>query len=123
QMTATAATEWMPGSSPGMTTLEMEWRPAWRTSSMRHCGGAVLGDEGAGREALERERRGDGVRLVTRDEVGEGVAGPRRRLPAAGAPAAVDVEAFHRCLREDRARVRADVHDTAPLPHHAEPRH
>ena len=62
------------------------------------------------------------VRLVARDEVGEGVAGAGRRLPAAGPPAAVDVKALHRRLRDDRARVRADVDDAAPLPHHPQPR-
>ena len=89
---------------------------------MRDGGGAVLGHERAGIEAVDREGRGDLARLVLGDESGEDVAGAGRRLPAAGAPAAVDVEALHRRLRDDRARVRARVDDAAPLAHHPQPR-
>ena len=62
------------------------------TSSMRHRRRAVLVDQRAGREAVERERRRERVRLVVGDRVGEDLAGARRRLEPAGAPAAVEIE-------------------------------
>ena len=46
-------------------------------------------------------------------------AGTRRRLEAAGAPAAVEVEPAHIAGADDRARIRAHVYDAAPLPVHA----
>src|SRR5690606_5420675 len=60
-------------------------------TSVRHGSRRRLVDEPAGTEALEREGRVDRVRLVARDGVGEDMAGARRRLEAARAPAAVDV--------------------------------
>ena len=53
-----------------------------------------------------------------RDGVREDVARARRRLEAAGAPAAVDVEARHRRLADDRRAVRRDVDDAAPVAQH-----
>ena len=50
---------------------------------------------------------------------GEDMAGARRRLEAAGAPAAIDEEARHRRLADDRRAVRRDVDDAAPVAQHA----
>src|SRR3546814_953432 len=64
---------------------------------------AVLVDQEAAAEAVEREGGVQRVRRVLRDGVGEGPAGAGCRLEAAGAPAAVEVEVLHRRLGEDRA--------------------
>src|SRR5215470_15744014 len=74
-------------------------------ASMRHGGGAMLVDEPAAGEALETEGRVERVRLAARDRVSEHPARARRRLEAAGAPASVEIEAFHRELADDRRGV------------------
>ena len=68
-------------------------RAAPRAADEQHqCatrGGAVLVDQRAGREALERERRvASGCGSPLRDRLGEDLARAGRRLEAAGAPAA-----------------------------------
>src|SRR6516162_8483267 len=90
-------------------------------SSMRDAGSAVLVDQIAVGEAVEREGLVQLVRPVLGDGMGEDPAGTRRRLEAAGAPAAVEVEPLDGRLADDRARIRADIHDAAPGPEHAQP--
>ena len=92
--------------------------PGWAAHPVRDGGGGGLVDQPAGGEALEREGRVDRVRLVAGDGVGEDVGGARGRLEAAGAPAAVDVEAGDRGLAEDRRAVGGHVDDAAPFPEH-----
>ena len=53
---------------------------------------------GTGEEAVNGERRGDGVRFVPGDKIGKDMAGTGGRLPAAGAPAAIDVKTIDRGL-------------------------
>src|SRR5918997_2691058 len=72
---------------------------------MRHRRRRRLVDEAAGAEAVEREGGVDRVRLAGRDRVGEDVPGARRRLEAAGAPAAIDEEARDRRPADDRRAV------------------
>src|SRR3546814_593698 len=91
----------------------------FRSPLVRDGRRAVLVDQEAAAEAVEREGGVQRVRRVLRDGVGEGPAGAGRRLEAAGAPAAVEVEVLNRRLVEDWAGVRADVDDAAPLPQHA----
>ena len=57
-----------------------------------------------------------------RDRVREHPARAGRRLEAARAPAAVDVQAVDRRRPDDRRRVGADVDDAGPGPQHARPR-
>src|SRR5699024_9495275 len=82
--------------------------------SVRHGGGAVLVDEVTGLEAVQGEGGVERVRFVVRDRVGVGEARPGRALEAAGAPAAVDVEALDLRLRHDRGGVEGDVDVAAP---------
>src|SRR5215470_1014301 len=70
--------------------------------SVRHGSRAVLVDQSAAREALETEGGVERMRLAARDRVREYPARSRRRLEPAGAPAAVQVEAFDRELADDR---------------------
>src|SRR5438874_616746 len=81
-----------------------------------------LVDEAAGTEAVERKGGVDGVRLALGDGVREDVAGARRRLEAAGAPAAVDVEARDRRQPDDGRAVGRDVDNAAPVAQHSEAR-
>ena len=87
-----------------------------------HAGGAVLVDQQSGLEPVQRIGRGDAVRAVVGDQVGKDMAGSRRRLEAAGSPAAVEIEAVDIRLRDDRRGVRAGVDDAAPVAQHAKPR-
>ena len=50
-------------------------------------------DQPPGSEAVERERRGERVRLSASESVGEHMARAWRRLEAAGAPAAIHEKA------------------------------
>src|SRR5690625_5225075 len=81
-------------------------------------GGPMLVDQIAGTIAIEREGRVQGMGLVDGDGVGKNPAGSRSRLEPPGSPAAIDVDAADRRLADNRAGVRADVDDAAPLPHH-----
>src|SRR3546814_19380446 len=74
------------------------------TLSMRHAGGAVLVDQVAAPEALQGEGCGDGVGPVVRHQVGEDVPGPGRRLEAAGAPAAVEIQPVDRGAGDETGR-------------------
>src|SRR5580704_3351674 len=74
-------------------------------SSMRHAGGAVLVDEHAGGETVEREWRCQRVRRIVRDRVGEDMAGTGRRLEPASAPAAIQIKAGYRQFADDRRGV------------------
>src|SRR3546814_17739348 len=56
-----------------------------------------------------------------RDGMGENMAAAGRRLEAAGAPAAIDIEPPDRRPADDRTGVRANVDDTGPLAQHAQP--
>src|SRR5215469_5493518 len=57
--------------------------------------------------------------LVRGDGPGEDVAGAGRRLEAAGAPAAIDVETGNRGLADDRRAIGRDIDDAAPIAQHA----
>ena len=74
------------------------------------------------RKRSSAEGRIDGMRLALGDGVGEHVARARRRLEAASAPAAIDVEARDRRRADDRRAVRRHVDDAAPAPQHAHAR-
>src|SRR5690349_8579150 len=89
-------------------------------SSMRDAGGAVLVDQIAVDEAVEGERLVQLVRPVLGQGIGEHPAGAGRGLEAAGAPAAVEIEALNRRLADDRAGIRADIDDAAPGAQHAQ---
>src|SRR5580700_4035783 len=87
-------------------------------ASMRDGGGRRLVDQIAVPEAVEAEGRVDRMRLVPRYRMGEEMAGAGCRLEAAGAPAAIDVEARDRRLADDRRAVGRDVDDAAPIAQH-----
>src|ERR1700704_3759189 len=89
---------------------------------MRDGGGAVLVDEGSGGETLQRERLGVRGGPSLRDRVREAVADAGRRLEAAGAPAAVEIQVLDRGEPDDRRGVRADVDDAGPGPQQVRPR-
>src|SRR5574337_2144408 len=78
-------------------------------------------DKPAGREALERERRIDRMRLVAGDCMGEHVYAAWRRLEPAGSPAAIQVEAWNRGFADDRGAIGRDIDDPAPFPKHPHP--
>ena len=78
-----------------------------------------LVDEVAVAEALEREGRVERMRLVAGDGPGEHVRRARRGLEAARAPAAVDVQARHRGLADDRRAIGRHIDDPAPVAQHA----
>src|SRR5215470_4081325 len=82
---------------------------------------AALVDHCTAREAIECEGFVERMRPVLRDRMREDEARGRRRLEAAIAPAAVDVEALDRRLADDRAPVHGHVVDAAPEPHHPQP--
>src|SRR5258707_6813125 len=86
----------------------------------RERSGALLVDRVAGGETLEREGLVELVRLVIGDRVSEDPARGRRRLEAAIAPAAVDVEILQRRLADDRAAIHRHVHDAGPMAQHAQ---
>ena len=69
-------------------------------TSVRDGRGRRLVDEAAGAEAVEREGRVDRVRLAARNSVREDMSRARRRLEAAGAPAAIDEQPRHRRLAQ-----------------------
>src|SRR2546430_1742299 len=81
-------------SAPGISVSLCLCGDLFSSSLMRHAGGAVLVDQVAVGEALEREGLGQPVRPLMGQRVGEDVARAWRRLEAAGAPAAVEVEAL-----------------------------
>src|SRR3546814_14188763 len=88
---------------------------------MRHGGSAVFVDQRAAAEAVEAEGGVQRVRLVMRDGMGENMAAAGRRLEAAGAPAAIDIEPPDRRPADERTGLRANVDDTGPLAQHAPP--
>src|SRR5215475_14193645 len=92
------------------------------SSSVSHRRGRRLVDQTAGREALDRKGGGNWVRLALGHGMGEHVAGTRRRLKAAGPPAAVDIKAPDRRLPNDGRAVGRYVDDAAPIAQHAQPR-
>ena len=57
---------------------------------MRDRRGGGFVDQPAGAEAVEGEGRGERMRLAPGDRMREHMARARRRLEAAGAPAAID---------------------------------
>ena len=61
------------------------------------------------------------MRPFVGEGVGEHVAGSGRRLEAAGAPAAVEIEPLDGRLADDGTGIRTDVDDAAPLAVHAHP--
>ena len=61
------------------------------------------------------------MRLAARDRMREHMARARRRLEAAGAPAAIDVEAGNRRRTDDRRAVGRHVDDAAPVAQHPHP--
>src|SRR5580692_12350888 len=87
--------------------------------SMRDCRGGGFVDESAGAKAVEGEGGGERMRLAPGDRMREHMARARRRLEAAGAPAAIDEKAGNRRLGDDRRAVRRDVDDAAPVAQHA----
>src|SRR5262245_65814810 len=91
-------------------------------SSVGHCRGRRLIDQAAGREAVDPKGGSDWVRLALGNGVGEYVAGTRRRLEAAGAPAAVDIEAGDWRQPDDGRAVGRYVDDAAPIAQHPQPR-
>src|SRR4051812_41674721 len=95
---------------------------AWSACSMqiRLCPGALLVDEPAGGEAVEPEGRRGLVRLVAGDEVREAVAGGRRRLEAAVAPAGIEIEPSDGRAVDDGRTVHRHVHDAAPVTQNAD---
>src|SRR5262249_8230192 len=91
-------------------------------SSVSHRRGRRLVDQTAGREAVDRKGGGNWMRLALGNGMGEYVAGTRRRLKAAGPPAAVDVEARDRRQSNDGRAVGRYVDDAAPIAQHPQPR-
>ena len=85
---------------------------------MRHAGSAMFIDQRAGGEAIERERRGNFVRLTLRDSVSEDKSRAWDRLEAAGTPATIEIKPRYRRLADNGARIRADINDATPLAHH-----
>ncbi|CAI8351017.1 MAG: Uncharacterised protein [Rhodospirillaceae bacterium] len=81
----------------------------------------MLVNQEARLKARQRKRCGQFSRLAAGDVRSEGVARTRGRLEPARTPAAVEVHVAHRCRSQDRARVRTDVDDTAPLAQHLHP--
>ena len=63
---------------------------------VRDAGAGRLVDQAAAREAVEVERPADLVMLAVGEQMGEQPAAGRDRLEAAGAPAAIEVEAGQR---------------------------
>ena len=109
--------------------LDLRARTAVGAGDEQHGDGSMgdgcrrrLVDEAAGAEAVEREGGVDWMRLALGDRVREDVAGARRRLEAAGAPAAVDVEARDRREPDDGRAVGRDIDDAAPVAQHAQAR-
>ncbi len=86
---------------------------------MRHAGGAVLVDQMTGDEPVDGKRHVQRVRFVARDGVRENPAGTRCRLESPRAPAAIEIQTLDGHLAHDRAGVRADIDDAAPLTQHA----
>src|SRR6266567_4079288 len=86
---------------------------------MRHSRGAMLVDQRARDEALERERRIQLMGLAVRKRPRERPARPRRRFEAARPPAAVQVEVVHGGRADDRGGVGADIDDAGPGPQYA----
>ena len=72
---------------------------------MRHRGRAVLVDQRAGGEALEREGLRERMRFAFGERPGEDVARAGRGLEAARAPAAIDVQVLDREGTDNRRSV------------------
>ena len=113
-------------ASPRVGELEFGARAAIRTVDQQHgwaqCATAAAAASSIRRPSRKRsmrERRVDRVRLVAGHGPRQQVPGARRRLEAAGAPAAVDVQARHRRLADDRRAVGRHVDDAAPVAQHA----
>src|SRR3546814_13295979 len=90
---------------------------------MSHGRGGGLVDHIAVAKTLDREGRVDRMWLVARDGVRAKMRGTGSRLEPAGAPAAIDVESWHRRLGDDRralGRHLAEAAPTAPQPHSAD---
>ena len=81
----------------------------------------MLVDQGAGVKTRQGKRLGQGMGTLVGQGVGKDIARARRGLEAARAPAAVKVQPVHRGFTDDRAGIRADIDNAAPLPVHAHP--
>src|SRR5258708_35856330 len=73
----------------------------------------------ARRETVEPIGCRDFVRPICRDKMGKGQARGGRRLEAAVAPAAVEVEPVDRRVVDDRRAVHRHIRDAAPAPEQA----
>src|SRR5471032_393840 len=89
-------------------------------SSMRDAGGAVLVDQIAVDETIEREGLVQLMRPVLGQRVRKDPAGTWGRLEATGAPAAIEIKSLDRRLADDRAGIRTDIDDAAPCAQHTQ---
>src|SRR5688572_24495413 len=58
------------------------------------------------------------MRLIVCDRVRKHMSRPRRRFKSPRSPTAIEVEAFDRCLADNRASIRCDVNNATPLAIH-----
>src|SRR5690242_1812457 len=87
----------------------------------RHWTCALLVDDVTLGKPLERERLVEWVRRVLGDGMREDPARAGRRLEAAVAPAAVDIEIAQRRPADDGAAIHRHIHDAPPMAHEAQP--
>src|SRR5271169_6355375 len=87
---------------------------------MSYRGSRGLVDQVAVAKALDGKGRVDRVRIVARNGPREHVRRSRRRLEAAGAPAAINVKAWDPRLGDDGGAIGRHIDDTAPVAHHAQ---
>src|SRR5690606_26471246 len=89
-------------------------------SSMGNRRSDAFIDQPALAEAVETEGRGDRMRPVIGNGIGEDEARTGNGLEAAGAPAAVHVETLYIGEANDGRAVARHVNETAPHAHHAQ---
>src|ERR1700722_15775910 len=69
-------------------------------------------------EALDRERRVDGMRLVFGNGPGKDGRRTRRRFESTSSPAAIDIQTRDTGFGNDGRTVRRDVDNAAPIAQH-----
>ena len=82
----------------------------------------MLVNQVAAMETVKRECGIEWMWLVMSNGVGKYIAGTRRGLEAACAPAAIEVQPLDLGLADNRAGVRRGIDDAAPLAVHAHAR-
>src|SRR5713226_5710079 len=75
----------------------------------------------AGREAVETERRRDGMRLVESNQMSQATAAGGNRLEASRAPAPAQVKPPYRSSIDDWGAIGHHVHDASPASQDAQP--